>query len=147
MHKRPDLNDYFMNVAEIVKTRSTCLRRQVGAVLVKDKQIISTGYNGAPANVEHCINKGCIRQAMNIPSGERHELCISVHSEQNAILQAAKHGQSTNNCILYVTHSPCILCAKAIINAGIKEVYYKEEYNDVTSKYMLINAGVKLEKL
>lgn len=147
MDNRPDLDIYFMNIANVVKTRSTCLRKQVGAVLVRNKQIISTGYNGAPTGIKHCDKTGCLRQKLNIPSGQRHELCVASHAEANAILQAAKNGLRTDGCILYITHSPCILCTKSIINAGIKEVIYHEEYNDQMSKHILLQANIKIRRI
>ena len=121
---RPSWDEYFFQIASQVATRSTCMRRQVGAVLVKDKQILSTGYNGAPRDISHCIDVGCLRDELNVPSGERHELCRALHAEQNAIAQAALHGVKIEGSTLYCTHQPCSLCAKMIINAGIVEVYF-----------------------
>ena len=121
---RPTIDEYFMEIATIVAKRSTCLRNQVGAVIVKDKRILSTGYNGAPRNLEHCLEIGCIRQQNNIASGTRHVLCRAVHAEQNAIIQAALHGVSIENATLYCTHQPCILCAKMLINSRIEKVVF-----------------------
>jgi dCMP deaminase len=127
---RPCLDRYFLNIAEVVGTRATCLRKHVGAVIVREKQILATGYNGAPAGMEHCLDLGCIRIQENIPSGTRHEKCRAVHAEQNAIIQAAVHGVTIVGGTLYCTHQPCILCAKMIINAGLKRVVYENEYPD-----------------
>lgn len=139
--------EYYMGIAELVSKRSTCLRRQVGAVLVKDDAIISTGYNGAPKGLLHCEVTGCLREKMGVPSGERHELCRGVHAEQNCIVQAAVHGVSVEGAILYTTTFPCSVCAKMIINAGVKNIYYKGNYNDEMSKHMLKDAGVYTEEV
>ena len=144
---RPSWNLYFMNIATLVSTRSTCMRRKVGAVLVKDKRILSTGYNGVPSGVPHCSETGCLREQLKVPSGERHELCKSVHAEQNAIIQAAYHGVSTKDAVLYCTNQPCSICAKMIINAGIKTVYYRDRYDDSLALDMFEMAGIKLIKL
>ncbi len=142
---RASWDEYFMQIAEIVKTRSTCLRRQVGAVIVKDNRIITTGYNGSPSGTSHCTDRGtCQRIEMNIPSGERHELCRALHAEQNAIIQAANIGVSTNGGTMYVTLQPCVICAKMAINAGIKKIVYKGAYPDELSLDMLNEAGVEL---
>ena len=131
MNHRKSWDEYFMEIAEIVKTRSTCLRRQVGAVIVKDNRIITTGYNGAPSGLKHCTEiGGCERARLNIPSGQRHELCRALHAEQNAIIQAAKLGISIDGATLYCTHQPCVLCAKIIVNSGIRRVVYGEGYPD-----------------
>jgi dCMP deaminase len=135
-----------MEMAEVVKTRSTCLRRKVGAVIVKDKRILTTGYNGAPAGISHCLEIGCYREKMGIPSGERAELCRGTHAEQNAIIQAAYHGVSIKGATLYVTLQPCVLCAKMIINAGIKEIHFKGDYPDKLSLQILKEAEIKLIK-
>jgi dCMP deaminase len=127
---RPSWHEYFMGICDLVATRSTCLRRSVGAVLVKEKRILCSGYNGAPAGIPHCRETGCLREEMNVPSGEKHELCRGVHAEQNAIIQAAFHGVSVKGAILYCTNQPCSICAKMLINAGIKTVYYKDGYDD-----------------
>ena len=144
---RPSWDDYFARIADLVSTRSTCLRRNVGAVLIKDKHILATGYNGAPSKTKHCSETGCIRVKMNIPSGERHELCRGLHAEQNAFLQAALHGTSLRGAILYSTTQPCIICAKMVINAGITEVVIKGDYPDKLSKEILREAGVKVRTI
>ncbi|MDI3502871.1 MAG: dCMP deaminase [Archaeoglobi archaeon] len=143
---RPSLDEYFMRIAEVVASRSTCLRNKVGAVIVKDKRILTTGYNGAPRGMPHCLEIGCLRDENNIPSGERHEICRAVHAEQNAIIQAALHGVSTEGATLYCTHQPCILCAKMIINAGIRRVVYKQSYPDENALKFLRDAGVEVVK-
>lgn len=143
---RPGWDEYFMEMVEIVKKRSTCIRRNVGAIIVRDNQIIASGYNGAPRGVKHCTQVGCLRDELNIPSGERHELCRATHAEQNAIVQAALHGVSVQNATIYITDSPCILCSKMIINAGIKRIVYKGDYPDQMSLDMLKEAGVTVEK-
>lgn len=144
---RPSWDEYFMEIVELIKTRSTCTRRQVGALIVKDKRILATGYNGAPMGCKHCIETGCLRDQMNIPSGQRHELCRAIHAEQNAIVQAAYSGTSVKDGIMYVTHQPCVLCAKMIINAGIKKVIYRGEYPDPLAMEMLKEAGVEVVNL
>jgi dCMP deaminase len=142
---RPTWDNVYMTIAETVATRSTCLRRKVGAVLVKDKHLIATGYNGAPSGLLHCEKTGCVREALKVPSGERHELCRAVHAEQNIIIQAAIHGNDPRGADLYVTCTPCSICAKMLVNAGIKTVIYRGAYNDQVAVEILINGGVKLE--
>lgn len=144
---RPSWDEYFMAFARLAATRSTCLRRKVGAVIVKDKHIIATGYNGAPKGVRHCSETGCLREKLNIPSGQRHELCRGLHAEQNAIIQAALHGISTEGGIIYCTNQPCIICAKMIINAGIVKVVYEEGYTDELSSEMFSEAGIIVTRL
>jgi dCMP deaminase len=144
---RPSWPEYFMDITRLVAKRSTCLRRQVGAVLVKDKRILATGYNGAPTGMKHCEEVGCLREDASIPSGERHELCRALHAEQNAIIQAAFYGISINNSILYCTTKPCVICTKMIINAGIKKVYYENGYDDTLSDQMIAETGLELERL
>ena len=145
---RVSLDEYFMEIAEIVKTRSTCIRRQIGAVIVKDNRIITTGYNGAPSGCRHCTEIGsCYRQEHNIPSGERHELCRALHAEQNAIIQAARIGNTTDGATIYVTNQPCVICAKMCINAGIKRIVYKDSYPDPLAVEMLEEAGIELVKM
>jgi dCMP deaminase len=144
---RPSWDDYFMDIANLVKTRSTCLRRQVGCVIVKDKRILCTGYNGAPAGTSHCIDIGCLREKLGIPSGQRHELCRAVHAEQNAIAQAAMKGISLEGASVYVTDQPCSLCSKILINSGIKHILYKGDYPDTLSLELLKEAGIKLTTL
>lgn len=149
MSNRQDIDRYFMDIAHVVKTRSTCLRKQVGAVLVRDNQIISTGYNGSPSGTIHCTNirLGCLRERLNIPSGERHEICRGAHAEQNAIAQAAKNGVSTKGAVLYVTHSPCSMCTKNIINSGIKRIVFEEYYPDDLSKQLLKETDIDIRLL
>lgn len=141
---RPTWDEYFLNIARLVSTRSTCLRRQVGAVVVKDKQVLATGYNGAPSGLTHCEDTGCLREELGVPSGQRHELCRALHAEQNAFLQAAKHGLSLNGSTLYVTTQPCSICAKMIINAGIKKVVMDGAYPDEFSLKFLEEAKIEL---
>jgi dCMP deaminase len=135
-------NEYFMEIARVVAKRSTCLRRQVGAVLVKDNRILATGYNGAPSKIRHCAEVGCLRIAENVPSGERHELCRGLHAEQNAIIQAALHGVGVQGSVLYSTDQPCILCTKMLINSGIVKIIYAGDYPDGRSLEMLKEAGI-----
>jgi dCMP deaminase len=144
--QRPSWDEYFMDITHLVAKRSTCLRRQVGAILVKDKKILATGYNGAPSRLEHCLDIGCLREKLNIPSGERHELCRGLHGEQNAIIQAAYHGVEIRGATLYCTNHPCIICSKMIINAGIERVIYEEGYADELARGMLKESGIKVEK-
>lgn len=140
--------DYFMEMAELTARRSTCLRRQVGAVIVKDRHVIATGYNGAPKGVAHCDERGgCLRQKLNVPSGQRHELCMALHAEQNAIIQAACLGQSVEGATIYVTHQPCVICAKMIINAGIDKIIVKEGYPDELAIEILQEAGKRVIKM
>ena len=141
---RPTWDEYFMKVAVFVAERSTCLRRRVGAVLVKDKQMLATGYNGAPKNITHCDKTGCLRQQLNIPSGQRHEMCRGLHAEQNVILQAAQFGVSTSGSSLYITNTPCSICAKMIINAGIRRILFQGDYPDKLATKMLSEAKVEL---
>ena len=143
---RPGWDEYFMEITRLVAKRSTCLRRQVGAVVVKDKNILATGYNGAPSGVAHCLDVGCLREKLNIPSGERHELCRGLHAEQNAIIQAAKHGTNIDGSTLYCTTMPCIICSKMIINAGIRRIVYEEGYCDQLAAEMIRESGVDVEK-
>ena len=145
--KRPSWDYYFMQMAQVVAGRSTCLRRQVGAVMVKDKQILSTGYNGSPSGLLHCDEVGCLRQSLNVPSGERHEICRAVHAEQNALVQAAKHGVAIAEADLYVTHQPCVLCTKLLINVGIRRVVYTHPYPDQLAVSMAREAGLELVQL
>jgi dCMP deaminase len=142
--KRPSWTEYFMDITELVARRSTCTRRAVGAVLVKDKRILATGYNGAPSGVRHCAETGCLRKQLGVPSGERHELCRGVHAEQNAIVQAAFHGVSINGATLFCTNLPCSICAKLLINAGVRRIYYKSGYADAISEEMLNEAEVEV---
>jgi len=145
--ERPSWDEYFMAITDLVASRATCLRRKVGAVLVKDKRILCSGYNGAPSQVPHCRQTGCLRKQLNVPSGEKHELCRGVHAEQNVIIQAAHHGIPVAGAWLYCTTQPCSICAKMIINAGIEKVYFKEGYDDPLSLEMFAQAGVELIRL
>ena len=143
---RPSWDEYFLQLARQAATRSTCLRRQVGAVLVRDKRLLATGYNGSPRNTSHCLDTGCLREQLGIPSGERVELCRAIHAEQNAIIQAAVHGVAIEGATLYTTLRPCVLCAKMLINCGIKEIHYIEGYPDELSQEMLDEANVQVIK-
>ncbi len=145
--ERPSWDEYFLEMTKLVSKRSTCLRRQVGAVIVKDKRILATGYNGAPCGLEHCLDIGCLRDKLNVPSGERHELCRALHAEQNAIIQAAVCGTPLKDSILYLTNQPCVICAKMIINAGIKEIVIAGDYPDEMARDFLKQAGVKVRKI
>ena len=147
MKKRPSWDEYFLKIAKIVATSATCLRRQVGAVLVKNKQILATGYNGAPSKLPHCEVTGCLREQLGIKSGERHELCRGLHAEHNAIIQAAVHGVSIKDSILYLTNQPCIICTKMIINAGIREIVYAGDYPDQMSRDFLSQAKIKTKRV
>ena len=146
-NRRPTWDVYFMDIADLVSRRSTCLRRSVGAVLVRDRRLLATGYNGAPSGLRHCLDVGCLREQLGVPSGERHELCRGLHAEQNAIIQAALHGVSVNNATLYCTNQPCVICAKMIINAGINAVVIRATYQDKLAEDILKEAGIKVSKL
>ncbi len=145
-YRRPSWEEYFMDITQLVAKRSTCLRRQVGSILVKDKKILATGYNGAPARLEHCLEVGCLREQQSIPSGERHELCRGLHGEQNAIIQAAYHGVGIRGATLYCTNHPCVICSKMLINAGIERIVYEEGYADDLAAQMLKESGIKVER-
>jgi dCMP deaminase len=136
-----------MQIAEVVSTRSTCLRRHVGAVIVKNRQILSTGYNGVPRGITHCEVRGCLRDQLGIPSGQRQELCRALHAEQNAIVQAAYHGVAVAGGELFVTLQPCVTCAKSLINAGIVAVYYRGVYPDELSMELFEEAGTRLVRM
>jgi dCMP deaminase len=144
---RPSWDDYFINIVEDISKRSTCLRRKVGALIVKDNRILATGYNGAPIGCKHCLDIGCLRQELNIPSGQRHELCRALHAEQNAFLQAAKYGVAIEGATLYVTTHPCSICAKMAINAGITKIVYIGEYPDELSEKLLEEANILVVQL
>ena len=144
---RPSWERYFMDIAVLVSKRSTCLRRSVGAIIVKDRRVLSTGYNGAPSHVRHCSETGCLRQQLKVPSGERHELCRGIHAEQNAIIQAALHGVSIKGADLFCSNLPCSICAKMIINAGLQKIYYLAGYADSMSQAMLDDAGIEVIKI
>ncbi|AUG59000.1 deoxycytidylate deaminase [Acetivibrio saccincola] len=143
---RPSWDEYFMDIVELIKTRSTCLRRQVGALIAKDKRILATGYNGAPTGCKHCEEVGCLREKYKVPSGQRHELCRAIHAEQNAIVQAAYSGVSVKGATMYVTNQPCVLCAKMIINAGIEKIVFKGDYPDEIAMDLLKEASVRVIK-
>jgi dCMP deaminase len=140
-------NSYFMKIAQLVAQRSTCIRRKVGAVIVREKHILATGYNGAPKGLAHCTDVGCLREELGIPSGERVEICRGIHAEQNALVQAARFGISLQGGILYCTTQPCVTCAKLLINAGISKVFYLEGYADKLGDQMLAEAGLVLQQL
>jgi dCMP deaminase len=142
-YRRPDVDTYFMNIAMMVSTRATCLRRRVGCVIIKGKQIVSAGYNGAPQGMPHCLDIGCAREG--VPSGERSELCRGAHAEQNAINFAARYGISIEDSTIYTTHLPCSWCAKSIVNAGVTRVFYLHDYPDPASKNIL--AQITLNKI
>ncbi len=144
---RPSWDRYFMEIAALVSSRTTCLRRRVGAVIVKDKRLLSTGYNGAPMGLKHCAEIGCLRQKLGVKSGEKHELCRAIHAEQNAIIQAATFGVPLQGASIYITHFPCVLCSKMIINAGIKRIVYSQGYPDQMSQDILKEAKLKTELL
>jgi dCMP deaminase len=141
---RPDWEAYFMEIARVVSTRSSCLRRRVGAVLVKNRQILATGYNGVPRGIRHCSERGCLRDELGIPSGEHHELCRGLHAEQNAIIQAAYHGVAINGAELYCTHQPCVLCAKMLVNVEVMAVYFQGAYPDALAMEVFEEAGTRL---
>jgi dCMP deaminase len=147
MDNRLPWPDYFMRIAYLVSERSTCLRRKVGAVAVKDKRILATGYNGAPADLPHCLELGCMRQQLGVPSGERHELCRALHAEQNVIIQAALHGISIAGSEIYCTTQPCFICAKMLVNCRVEAIYFAEGYPDELAQQMLSDAGVKFMRL
>lgn len=144
---RPEWDTYFLEIVELVSRRSTCLRRAVGALLVREKRILATGYNGAPSRLQHCLEIGCLRKQLQVPSGERHELCRGLHAEQNAIIQAALHGVSVKDSTLYCTHHPCVICAKMIINAGISRIVIRDHYSDQLAKEMLKEAGICVDTM
>ena len=144
---RPSWDEYFMQITRQVATRSTCLRRQVGAIIVHNKRIIATGYNGGPAGLAHCLDIGCLREQLGIPSGQQHELCRGIHAEQNAIIQAARYGLPIDGSVLYCTTQPCTQCTKMIINAGVTELVYAEGYPDELARQLLEESGMTVRKL
>lgn len=144
---RPSWDEYFLEIANVAKKRSTCLRRQVGAVIARDNRILATGYNGVPTGIRHCSEVGCLRDKLKIPSGERHELCRGSHAEQNAIVNAANFGISLKGSTIYINTQPCILCTKMIINAGIERIVYEEGYPDELSLEMIEESGIQLVKM
>ena len=141
---RPSKHLYFMEIAKIAATRSTCIRRRVGAIAVLNDRILATGYNGAPSGIEHCNERGCIREQLGVKSGERHELCIAVHAEQNVIVSAAKHGVSIFGSTIYSTTFPCSICAKMLINCGVSRIIFDDGYPDEMSEKMLRESRVEL---
>lgn len=145
--KRPDWDEYFLDIAKLVSKRSTCLRRHVGALIVKNRRILTTGYNGTPTGITHCEAEGCLRAKLKVPSGERHELCRGLHAEQNSIIQAALYGVNIDGGTLYCTNQPCSICAKMLINAGIKEIVMESGYPDRMAKEFFDEAGIKVRTL
>lgn len=141
---RPSWDEYFMELTTVVSKRSTCLKRQVGAIVVKDYRVLTSGYNGAPKGIEHCGKRGCIRKDMKVPSGQRHELCRGLHAEQNAIIQAAWHGVKIEGATMYCTYQPCIICVKMMINSGIKGLVYSGGYPDELAAEMLKESKIKV---
>jgi len=144
---RPSWDKYFIDIAKLVSKRSTCLRRKVGAVIVKRRRILATGYNGTPTGITHCEITGCLREQLKIPSGQRHELCRGLHAEQNALLQASLYGISLEGAALYCTNQPCIICVKMLINAGIKEVTIQGGYPDRLARQFLKEAKIKVKNV
>jgi dCMP deaminase len=144
---RPSWDEYFIAIAKLVATRSTCNRREVGAVIVKDKRILATGYNGVPSGLIHCLDRQCLRDKLGIPSGQRQELCRGIHAEQNAILQAVIHHIDIKDGTIYTTNQPCISCAKMLINARIKEIVIAGDYPDPLARKMIKEAGIKLRRV
>lgn len=145
-HSRPSWDEYFLEMADLVSRRATCLRRKVGAVIVKNKRILATGYNGAPSGLEHCLDIGCLREKLKIPSGQRHELCRGLHAEQNALIQASLYGISVKDSTLYATNQPCVICAKMLINAGIKEIVVLDGYPDELAQQFLKEANITVRR-
>lgn len=144
--ERPSWDQYFMKMAELAAARASCLRQKVGAVLVKNKKVLATGYNGAPKDITHCEHTGCLREEMGVASGQRHEICRGVHAEQNLVAQAAFHGVKTEGSAVYCTHQPCIICTKILINAGINKIYYKNAYADEFAEKLLKESNIELIK-
>lgn len=147
MEERLSWDDYFMEITKLVSRRSTCMRRHVGAVIVRDRRILATGYNGAPRGLRHCSETGCLREKMNIPSGQNQELCRGLHAEQNAIIQSALFGVSIENSQIYTVNQPCVVCAKMIINAGIKRIVFDQPYPDPLSEELIKESGIELVNL
>ena len=142
---RPDSDEYFLKIASVVAERSTCRRHHIGAVAVRDKHILATGYNGAPSGFKDCLELGCLRDELNIPSGERQEICRGIHAEQNAIIQATLHGVSLEGSTIYATHTPCILCAKMLVNAKIKRFISFGKYSDNSFIDLFREAGIEVD--
>lgn len=143
-HERPSWDEYFMKLANEVATRTTCMRRAVGALIVKERRILATGYNGVPTGLRHCDVAGCLRQQLGVPSGQRHEICRGLHAEQNALLQAARYGINIEGASIYITTQPCVVCAKMLINAGISEIIYQNPYPDELAMELLNESGIKM---
>ncbi|MGN0301517.1 MAG: deoxycytidylate deaminase [Anaerotardibacter sp.] len=141
---RPSWDEYFMTLAEEVAKRTTCLRRGVGAVIVKDRRILATGYNGVPTGLRHCDETGCLRKQLDVPSGQRHEICRGLHAEQNALIQAARYGINIEGASIYINTQPCVVCAKMLINAGISEIIYKNPYPDELAMELLGESQIKI---
>jgi dCMP deaminase len=142
--KRPDADEYFLKIASVVAERSTCRRHYVGAVAVRNKHILATGYNGAPAGLKDCLEQGCLRDELGIPSGQRHEICRGIHAEQNVIIQAGLHGVSLEGSTIYATHTPCVLCAKMLVNARVKRYVTFGKYADDSFKKLFQEAGIEV---
>ena len=145
--KRPSWDQYFIHLAFEVSKRATCLRRAVGAVIVKDRRILATGYNGVPSGLRHCDETGCLRQQLGVPSGQRHEICRGLHAEQNAIIQAARYGIDIEGSSIYITTEPCVVCAKMLINAGIKEIVFAQGYPDALSEELLGETDIVIRRV
>jgi dCMP deaminase len=146
-HERISWQEYFLRITCMVSERSTCLRRKVGAIAVKDRRILATGYNGAPSGVPHCLETGCLRERLGIPSGKNHEICRGIHAEQNVIIQAATHGISIQGAEIFCTTFPCTQCCKMLINCGVACIHYCESYPDSLGEELLREAGVPIDKL
>ena len=144
--RRPGWDEYYMGIAIAVRRRANCLGSRVGAILVLENHVVATGYNGTPSGIEHCLDRGCLREQLGIPSGERHEICRGLHAEQNAIIQAAKHGTNIDGATLYCTNQPCGICAKMIINAGIRHLVFQDGYPDQLAAEMLKESGIKVDQ-
>ena len=142
---RKDKINYYLDIADVVSNQCTCLRRRYGAVIVKNKQIVATGYNGTPKNLQHCSEVGCLREQLKVPSGKNHELCRGIHAEQNAVVQAAYHGVSVNGGTVYCTHQPCVVCTKILINAGIERIVYANPYPDELAEKMMKASGIQID--
>ena len=148
MSERPSWHQYFMTITRQVAERSTCNRAKVGAVIVRDKNILATGYNGSPAGLPHCTDVGCLVYASRTPTGETEENCFrTIHAEINAIAQAAKNGASIRDADIYITHTPCIHCLKVLINTGIRRIFYERDYKTHTLSDLLRHSGVHLERV
>lgn len=143
---RPDIDEYFLKIASVVAERSTCRRHHIGAVAVKDKHILATGYNGAPSGFKDCLELGCLRDELNIPSGTRHEICRGIHAEQNVIIQATLHGVSLEGSTIYATHTPCVLCSKMLVNARIKRFVSFGKYQDDSFSELFREAGIEFTR-